>query len=837
MAQFSVVVSPAVGPTFQWRKNGALIAGATNATYTLPNVAATDAAQYRVTVSNGSFINASLAATLTVVDPPSVTAPASQTVNAGATVQLVASVNPPIGNLQWRKDYVVIPGATNATLTLANVTANDAGMYEISVSVGTYSASASMFLMVNVPPTITTQPISQTVTLGQPAQFAVAVNPVSGSTFQWRRNGVAISGATNATYAISSVATGDAGTYSVVVTRNGLSVTSNNAALTVEVPVTSQPITQTLFVGSPVHFNFTATPAPGTTFQWRKDGVSSTGATNANFSIPSATLADAGDYNVVFTLGGVVQTSNTATLVVLPLPAPVITTQPASRTVLVGTTVQFGVEASSPIALGFQWRRNGASIAGATNDILTLSNVQLADTATYSVVVSNTAGSITSTNATLTVNAPQGTAPSINTHPAAQTVNAGATIVLSVSVTGTAPLSFQWYRDGAAIPGATASLLSIPNSRTSDEANYSVVVDNSAGVATSNSALIRVIAPPVLTAQPAAQAVTAGTDVVLAVSATGTAPLTFQWQRDGTTLPGATNPTLPLGPVQLGDAGSYTVVVTNPAGSVTSAAATLSVAPPGPSSRLANVSIRTTLAAGQTVIVGIAVAGGTRDVLVRAIGPSLSAFGLGTAMADPRVELFRGQSLVFANDDWPAALAPTFANAGAFGLTLGSRDAAFVQNLNGAFSILTRGTGAGAVLVEAYDVGTGNTPRLVNVSARNRVGTGDDILIAGFNVTGTGTKQVLIRAVGPGLAGFGVPGTLFDPRLDLFNSSGVRLGENDDWPAVLASTFSSVGAFALNNGSRDAALLTTLPIGSYTVQVRGADGGTGEAIVEVYEVP
>jgi hypothetical protein len=205
-------------------------------------------------------------------------------------------------------------------------------------------------------------------------------------------------------------------------------------------------------------------------------------------------------------------------------------------------------------------------------------------------------------------------------------------------------------------------------------------------------------------------------------------------------------------------------------------------------------------------------------------------------MLDPRIELFRGQTLVLANDDWSASLAPVFASSGAFAFTSGSRDAAFRLGLDGAFSIQARGTAAGVVLVEAYDLGEGNIPRLVNVSARNRVGTGDDILIAGFTITGTGTKQLLIRGVGPGLAQFGVPDILLDPRLDVFDSAGVRVAENDNWALSLANSFTAVSAFNVTAGSRDAALVTSLPPGSYTAQVRGADGGSGEAIIEVYEV-
>src|SRR5262249_26487593 len=161
-----------------------------------------------------------------------------------------------------------------------------------------------------------------------------------------------------------------------------------------------------------------------------------------------------------------------------------------------------------------------------------------------------------------------------------------------------------------------------------------------------------------------------------------------------------------------------------------------------------------------------------------------AAFGLSGAMADPRLELYNGSTLVTDNDNWAAGLADVFTSVGAFAFPSGSRDAAIVQSIDGARSIQARGTGPGVVLVEAYDTGTGNSPRFVNVSARNRVGTGDDILIAGFNVTGTGAKSLLIRAVGPKLATFGVTGFLVNPKLEVYNEAGTKLSENDDWSAT-----------------------------------------------------
>ena len=282
-----------------------------------------------------------------------------------------------------------------------------------------------------------------------------------------------------------------------------------------------------------------------------------------------------------------------------------------------------------------------------------------------------------------------------------------------------------------------------------------------------------------------------------------------------------------LGRIAIADRGNHTIR--------RGAIALLDSAAP---TRLSNLSIRTPLAAGQPLIVGFVVAGGARGVLVRAAGPALGVLGVAGALTDPRIELYRGGEKIFENDDWPAGLAETFSGVGAFPFAPGSRDAALVQALDGPHTVQVRGTGAGVVLVETYDLGPLFSPRLVNVSARSRAGAGAEVLTAGFFVAGTGVKQVLVRAVGPGLAAFGGGGFLVDPRLSVFNERGVLIAENDDWSGALSSTFARVGAFALPPGGKDAALLAALDAGhGYTVQITGADGASGEALVEIYEVP
>ena len=266
--------------------------------------------------------------------------------------------------------------------------------------------------------------------------------------------------------------------------------------------------------------------------------------------------------------------------------------------------------------------------------------------------------------------------------------------------------------------------------------------------------------------------------------------------------------------------------------------------------RLANLSVRTQAGTGdQTLITGFALGGaGTKSLLVRAVGPTLAAFGLTGTLPDPFVEIAPlNAAKVTENNNWSGTLAlkNAFASVGAFPLaTDASLDAALVFSPSaGAYTAKITDTAArpGLALVEIYDTGTGNTPKLTNVSARTQVGTGADALIVGFVVSGNVPKKFLIRAVGPTLGAFGVGGTLVDPLLDVRPlGSETIVATNDDWrgtPALKAA-FTSVGAFALaTDTSRDAALAIELPPGAYTATVSGKQNTTGVALVEVYELP
>ncbi len=359
-------------------------------------------------------------------------------------------------------------------------------------------------------------------------------------------------------------------------------------------------------------------------------------------------------------------------------------------------------------------------------------------------------------------------------------------------------------------------------------------------------------AAPAISRQPVNTSVLAGSSATFTVGATGQLPLAYQWRKDGTAIAGATSPSLVLSGVQAANAGAYSVVITNSLGTVTSEPARLILGNAADPGRLVNMSIRTTAGTGDaTLIVGVGIGGGgttgTKPVLLRAVGPTLAAFGVGGALTDTVMSVFQGSATVATNDDWAGGFA--FGSVGAFDFA-GSpvRDSALYNPAfaSGAYSIQIAGKGGatGVALAEIYDATpngtqTRTTPRLVNVSARTNVGTGDNILIAGFVVGGTTPVRVLVRAVGPTLGVFGVGGVLADPRLAI-TSGGTVVASNDNWggSADLAAAFSSVGAFALSPAtSLDAAVIATLAPGSYTAQISGANAGTGVALVEVYELP
>lgn len=260
---------------------------------------------------------------------------------------------------------------------------------------------------------------------------------------------------------------------------------------------------------------------------------------------------------------------------------PLIITQPVSLTIEQGSNATFSVGASPP-PLTYQWRFNGLNLLNATNNSITITNAQPANGGPYSVVVANSVGNITSSNATLTVLV----RPFFVTPPVSITNVVGANVSFSVTAGGTAPLFYQWVFNGLPLAGQTNPTLNLNNIQVTNAGPYTIIVSNAVGAVT-NSATLTIPEPPAIiagpgggnpaTGQPQSLTVVQGQNATFSANAVGSAPLSYQWRFAGINILGATNTTVTLTNVLPSQAGLYSVVISNPFGNTTSADATLTV--------------------------------------------------------------------------------------------------------------------------------------------------------------------------------------------------------------------------------------------------------------------
>lgn len=448
-ASFTVVTTGAPAPTLSWQSRPANstaawtdVGGATAATYTTPPLALSDnGRQYRVVATNAMGSTASAPVTVSVseveVAPTITTQPASITVTAGndAVFAVVARGTEAL-SYQWRYLGEPISGANSPVYRLSGTFVGQSGEYSVQVSNAAGTVVSNTVTLTVTPagstpaavaPSIVSQPVNVTVNAGNTATFAVGATGSAPIAYQWLRNGQPIAGATQAFYSLAAAQPGDAGSYAVQVSNGvGSGITSASATLTVNaqaqaepVAITTQPSPQVQVPGGSATFAVAASGTGPLAYQWLKDGQPIAGATGAVLVLPGVTGGDAGQYSV--TVGNALNsvTSNAAALIVVG--APVITAQPAATTASAGATATFSVTAQGP-ALRYQWLRNSVAIAGATSSSYTTPVLTSGDSgAVYAVVVYNTAGTVFSNAAVLTVTGaatafPAGAVPLRGTH-------------------------------------------------------------------------------------------------------------------------------------------------------------------------------------------------------------------------------------------------------------------------------------------------------------------------------------------------------------------------------------------------------------------------------------
>lgn len=603
------VTAIGTGITYQWR-NGAVnlvnagsISGATSNILTINPVAGTDAsANYNVVVTGACSPTAtSTFVALVVNTAPLITSQAtSQTVCAGTSLNFNVGVTGTGLTYQWRKGAVNLTnggnilGATSAILNINPVTALDAAANYNLVITGACTptqTSANVSLVITTSPTITAQATSQTVCAGSPVSFVVAASG-TGLTYQWRNGAVnlvnagSISGVTTPVLNFAATTATDASANYNLVISGACSPTATSIYVTLAVNVsptiTTQALSQTICVGSPVNFSVVSAGSL-LTYQWRKGAVNLTnagtisGATSSVLTISTVSLTDAAaNYNVVIT-GACTPTETSLNVSLVVATSPTITSQAISQTVCAGSSVSYSVVANGN-ALVYQWRKgsvyltNAGNVSGANSAVLTINPATVADaSANYNVLISGAcAPTETSVSVALVVNS----SPTITSASYNQTVCAGTPVNFSVTAVGTG-LTYQWRKgtvnlsNGANISGATGTLLVVNPTSVSDAAtNYNVVVS---GVCSPNAISLNyslfINTAPFITAPVVNQEACVGSNVSFSVIANGTA-LTYQWRKGTVNLvnagniTGVTTSTLHINNISVSDAASnYNVVI------------------------------------------------------------------------------------------------------------------------------------------------------------------------------------------------------------------------------------------------------------------------------------
>ena len=849
IAAFSVLATGLTPFTYEWRRNGEPVAGGTDATLAIVNAQPANAGTYAVVIANSGGSVTSANATLTVYVPPPNDNFANAQLITGATGTASGSNHSATqepgepgsrGNTVWYRWTPTIAGLAtfdtigssfDTVLTIYTGTAvsalthvasdDDSGGYgasrvTIPASVGTiyhiaisgYSGSRGNILL-NWQQRSTfafnNQPSNQAVAIGGSATFSVAVG--GGVTaYQWFRNGVAIPGATGSTLSLGAVQAGDDSSYTVNATGPSGTITSNSATLTVIAPLVT-PLTAR-------HVR------AGGSFLWclaSGSGVLVAAGTNGTILSSSdgrtwtPRMSGVGGWLVGATYGN-------GTFVVVG----------ENGTILLSTDA-------------ISWTR--AAYTGTTQR---LNNVVYAHG--RFVAVGEGGAIVTSTDARFWTARVSGVTSWLRGLAFNAQINqflaSGQGGVLLYSADG-----FSWTRlpvDGFSgdIEALTAAdsyahFVAIGQNGASLSAQQHEWVVKAGETVTFWSAALN---PPTGTTARL-RGIDQGAGALFATGENGRVITATDHRGPWFELVSGMNANL-VGGLFVGD--TLFIVGENE---------TILQSGPLYGGRLSNLSTRGLVGTGPNLLIsGFVITGAAaKQVLVRAAGPALTPFGLSGVLAAPMLTIVNSAGQAFAtNTGWSrdpnaAAIATTAARVGAFPFAASSADSALLLTLEpGSYTAQIAGQNntTGLSIVEVYDVDVlaNGGPRAINISTRGVTGTGDQRLVAGFAIGGASSRRLLIRAVGPALAGFGVTGTLAEPRIELYNSRGYLHATAGAWsaeanPDEIRGAARAAGAFALPEGSSDAAMVVTLLPGTWTVQVTGPNNTTGIALIEVYALP
>lgn len=871
---------------YSWSFEGAVIDGANSSRLEIPEISEDDEGIYTVSVFNPAGAITGRPAFLNVLPvdmPPEILEqPVSVATVEGELLELsvVADGTDPFV-YRWYKGGRWLAEASGSVLRMENAELSDAGRYSVVVSNG-FGEARSQEVVVSVTPSdrvpeILVQPSGGTVFAGQTFELRVSDRAWPPPTYQWYRDEIELTGENGSALRFSPIGLEDSGAYQVRVANLLGYADSEVAALNVVRPesapvIVVQPEDSFVIVGEPFELAAGIDGHPRPTVQWYHGDEPIAGATSESFAVGAARSEDGGRYWIEATnrQGSV---KSRGVMVVTGDGLPRLIDLPGSVVVEFGRPLSFSIGADGPGPMTYSWFRDGTELPGADGPVLNFDSVDLSHSGDYAVEVANGRGATRSDIFQVTV---------------VPVSSAGVWMgeVLGEGGTGYFALFVRGDRSAVILGSVgTGDVIRDRDLRIGDDGGFrfwgiqnsdTLSVDpETAGTGLLQNDLLagsitggrrlqgaRAHHQPALMVAGFYRAGMAGTvagELLLIADDRGGYVLTVE---EGEWIGSASGMIDAAGEDHVAFDRGHLEFRLDPETLILSGTWTVSGGPTlnlgglrdgtNRAEYLQNTSLRGVAGDGAAVMVtGFVLEGdGLSPVLIRGIGPGLLRFGVTDALGRVNQKLFRNEEVLAVADGWQSSpdavrIGEWSTLAGAFPLEPG--DSALALNLeSGAYTAhLSSTAGTGVGLTEVYLVpeaaAVSNRNCVINLSTRMRVSGGEGVVIAGFVVSGEIPVQMLIRGVGPGLAPFGVTGLLADPVLNL-NRGSDRFATNDDWSGaggagIPADLFDRIGAFHLEEGSRDAALLLWLEPGVYTAEVRSADENAGLVLAEVYAVP